>query len=191
MKIVFLGDSLTKGTSYGGVTTTDTFAYKIGIATGYLAAEIINAGVNGDTSANALARLNTDVIAYNPAVCSIMIGINDWATGVPVSTYQANMRSIIQGLLSANIRPVCMSSVMQRGSTSDFAGFKPYLEALQSLMYEMNLRYVDIYREYAYSYLYLTSTAFNANYADILHQTPTGHSFIASIAARQKNIFTP
>jgi len=31
-KIVFIGDSITKGIGYGSVTVTDAFAHKVGIA---------------------------------------------------------------------------------------------------------------------------------------------------------------
>src|SRR6185312_269394 len=122
--IAWLGDSVTKGTSYGGVTTTDTFAYKVGVANGYAATDIINAGVNSDTSAGMLARLGTDVLAFNPSVCVLECGLNDWQTGVPLASYQSNVWAIFSGLKAASIKPVGLTK-MQRGSTLDFAAYQP------------------------------------------------------------------
>jgi lysophospholipase L1-like esterase len=47
--------------------------------------EIVNAGVNGDTAAGLLARLDDDVIATAPAAVVVLIGGNDLRAGVPVT----------------------------------------------------------------------------------------------------------
>lgn len=186
-KIVFIGDSITKGTSYGGVTQTDTFAYRIGIANGYAAPNIINAGVNSDTSAGVLNRLSVDVIAQAPAVCVVMIGINDWQNGVPVATYQANIRAIFAQLIAAGIKPVGITSSLQRGSADAIAEFQPFLWVFEAEASAAGVPVVDLYREMADSYLYSTATAFAALYADIVHLTKAGHQFVADLAARGKH----
>lgn len=66
-KIVFIGDSLTKGIGYGGVTATDTFAYKIGIANGYAPADILNKGVSSDTAFGVLNRIQADAVHLSQA----------------------------------------------------------------------------------------------------------------------------
>ncbi len=191
--IVFAGDSITKGTSYGGVTTVDTFAYKIGVANGYAPADIVNAGVNSDTSAGLLARLNVDVISKSPAVAVVMIGINDWAQGVSVSAYQSNIRAIFSQLIAAGIKPVGITSNLQRGSTEAILGFQPYLQAFENEAKLANIPVVDLYREVADAYLYYTSTQFYALYVDNVHLTKTGHQFVANVACREKytGIFQP
>ncbi|WP_067541102.1 SGNH/GDSL hydrolase family protein [Nocardia crassostreae] len=74
MRIVCAGDSQTRG-QYG-VGYIPILAERLrgqGVT-------FTNAGVNGDTSANLLARLD-DVIAAQPDVVSVLIGTNDaWAT---------------------------------------------------------------------------------------------------------------
>src|SRR3546814_9891434 len=99
-KIVFLGDSITRGAT---LAVADTFAYQVGVANGYAPADIINAGVSGDESADALARVGTDAIALAPDVCVVCLLVNDAKNGVPVSTYEANMPQIISDLLSNGI----------------------------------------------------------------------------------------
>lgn len=184
-KIVGLGDSVMKGIGYGGVTATDTFLYKIGIASGYLATNIINSGKSSDTSAGALARLSTDVLAYSPKVCLVEIGLNDWAAGISLAVYRGNVSSILSTLKSNGIKPVGLTK-MQRGTTSDFAGQKQYIEAFEAECATQGVNLVDLFREECASYLYLTSTAFYANYVDVVHLTVAGHQFVTDLAARSK-----
>jgi acyl-CoA thioesterase-1 len=185
-KIAFLGTSVTKGTSYGGVTTAQTFAYKIGIANGYAASDILNKGVNSDTSAGMLARLNTDIIANAPAVCVVEVGPNDWQNGVAIATYKSNVASIFSQLITAGIKPVALNSSMQRGPTADFLSYQAYLKAFEDAAEAAGAILLDLYREMATSYLYYTSTQFNALYVDTIHLTATGHQFVTDIAARPK-----
>lgn len=183
-KIIFLGDSITKGTDYGGVTVQDTFAYKVGINAGYQAQEIINVGVSSDTTHGALARLNNDVISKSPDVCVIMLGANDYAKGVSVIDYVERMKAIIFALLGANIKPVVLHSVLNRGSKEFINGYRFYIESLEIELDKINIKYIDLIREYAYSYLYLSDAAFKGLYVDLLHQTKNGHEFITNICLR-------
>lgn len=183
--IAWLGDSVTKGTSYGGVTTTDTFAYKVGVANGYAATDIINAGVNSDTSAGMLARLGTDVLAFNPSVCVLECGLNDWQTGGPAVTYRSNVAAIFTALKTANIKPVGLSK-MERGATSVFAAYQPYLQAFEDECALQGINFVDLYREECASYLYLSNADFYSHYVDQVHLTIAGHQFVADLCARAK-----
>lgn len=191
-KIAFLGTSVTKGTSYGGVTTAQTFAHKIGTANGYASADIINKGVNSDTAAGMLARLNSDVIANAPDVCVVEVGPNDWQTGVPVATFKASVASILSQLVTAGIKPVVLTSSMQRGPTADFLSFQAYLNGMEDEAATAGAPVVDLYREMASSYLYLTTAQFYALYVDTIHLTVTGHQFVTDLAGRARfsGVFT-
>ena len=183
-KIVFIGDSITKGTDYAGVTTIDTFAYKIGTANGYAASDISNKGVASDTSSGVLARLQNDVISMRPGVCVLMIGVNDWKTGVPVDQYTSNVQQILRDLKSASIKPVVMSSVMYRGTNAQFASWKPYLEALENVCASEGVDCIDVYREFTYATYYAGPDVWKAYYFDQIHLAKAGHTFVAGIAAR-------
>lgn len=185
-KIVFLGDSVTKGTDYGSVATSDTFAHKVGLGCGYLAENISNAGVSSDTSAGALARLQADVISKAPDICVLMLGHNDYAQGVSINTYISNMTQIITQLLNANIQPVVLNGILMRGTSQYIDGFRAYIEALETIANAFNIGIVDILREYAYGYLYLyqSGSTFQSLYVGNIHQTKAGHQFIADICLR-------
>lgn len=192
-KILWSGTSVTKGTSYGGVTTTDTYAYKIGISNGYAPADIINKGVNSDTSAGMAARLGTDVIACSPDVCVVECLINDWATGVPLSTYQTNITAIFAALNAAGIKPVGMITSFQRGPTADFLALQPYLRAFEDIATAAGAPLVDFYREMAASYFYCTEAQFNALFVDNVHLTTAGHiqAWRLATRARFNGVFLP
>lgn len=185
-KIIFIGDSQVKATSYGGVTDAQTFARLIGVANNYATADIINAGVNGDTSAGVLARLNADVIVHAPDVCVVMVGLNDWWTNVLVSPYVANMAAIIDQLKTAGIRPVIMSSNVQRGPTADFFSYQKYLQAVEALCVQKGVVYLDLYREVCTAYLYLDYVVWNDLFVDIVHLSVAGHQFVTDFASRQQ-----
>lgn len=193
-KIAFLGTSLTKAIGYGGVTTAQTFAYKIGIANGYTAANILNKGVSSDTSSGMAARLATDIIANHPDVCVVEGFLNDWATGFPVATFKSNYHSIFQALQGNGIKVVVINSGVQRGlANTAFLAQQPYLLAMEDEAAAAGIPVVDLYREILTAYGYLSTTDFNALYADDAHFTVTGNQFVANLAARAKfaGVFQP
>jgi len=63
-----------------------------------------NAGVPGDTTADMLARLNSDVFAYKPEVLFIMGGTNDLGHNFSQATTIANLRAIIIAANAKGIR---------------------------------------------------------------------------------------
>lgn len=193
-KIVFLGDSITKGTGQGTVTAAQTFASLIGAANGYSAIDIINAGVGGNNSAQALARLNTDVIANAPDVCVIMLGNNDCqgTNAITVEAMAANISQIINDLRADGIKPVLMSMGFNRGSAALFASYMPYLRALDEISVSAAVDYVDVYREFSVAGWYMEQTEWASLFVDFLHLTAAGHQYVASFAARGRfaGVFT-
>lgn len=187
-KIVFIGDSITLGVGYGGVTTANRFSTLIGKAAGYADADIINAGVGSNNSADVLARLQADVIAHSPAVCVVMVGTNDCYAAAPkyqtAAQYKANVTSIVQQLRTAGIKVVLMSTSCTTGTAAVLLQMNAYLKALEEVVGELDVPYVDIYREY----VYISSRGEWATYghADNVHPSANGHAFIAEYAARAK-----
>lgn len=178
MKIVFLGDSLTASAE---VTLADRWAYKVGLANGYTAANIINAGVSGNTSAQMLARLQTDVLAQNPDVCVLMLTVNDRTNSVPIATHEANYRSMITQLKTAGIKVVVMSPPLY---TSQLDQWKPWVEKGEEIAGDTGCHYIDCWREFVYASYYLPNW-FNVLYTDYVHQKVAGNSLIVSICARK------
>ena len=88
--IIAFGDSLTAGYGAGdGEDYPARLSQQIGVP-------ILNAGVSGDTTESALARIEEDVLSRDPRIVIVGLGGNDFLRGVPIATTEANLRSIIQ-----------------------------------------------------------------------------------------------
>jgi acyl-CoA thioesterase-1 len=100
--IIAFGDSLTAG--YGASAGED-YPSRLSILTG---STIINAGVSGDTTDEALARLDTDVLAHDPRIVIVGLGGNDYLRSVPISATEANLRAIIHKIHDAHAMVVLL-----------------------------------------------------------------------------------
>jgi len=97
--IVCLGDSLTEG--YGAVTpgVVDKSKSYPAYLRDKVNIPVINAGVSGDTSAQGLARVDTEVLSKNPKIIVIILGANDLGRGI---TTKDNLQSIIDKVNDGN-----------------------------------------------------------------------------------------
>ena len=88
--IVAFGDSLVEGR---GATPGRDF---VTLLARRLNTRIVNAGRSGDTTATALARLNSDVLARDPKVVIVLLGGNDFLRRVPAESTFANLQEIVE-----------------------------------------------------------------------------------------------
>jgi len=116
--IIAFGDSLTAG--YGVIAGED-YPSRLAAITGI---PIINAGVSGDTTDSALARIDADVLTRDPRIVIVGLGGNDFLRGAPIGTTEANLRTIIRKIHAAGAMVVVL-------------GYKfPTLQANYETMYE-------------------------------------------------------
>lgn len=104
VKIVAFGDSLVAG--YGATKGND-FVSVISRESGI---PIVNLGKNGDTTGNALKRLDA-VVAEEPDVVIILLGGNDALRRTPVPETKANLEAIITKLQSDNTEVVLLGVI--------------------------------------------------------------------------------
>ncbi len=90
--IVCFGDSLTYGTGAGKEMDYPAQLSKL------LGTPVINAGVPGDTTANALGRLERDVLSKAPDLVLITLGGNDLKNGVARDRAFENLRMIVASI---------------------------------------------------------------------------------------------
>ena len=100
--IVAFGDSLTAG--YGAAPGED-YPSRLSILIG---APVLNAGVSGDTTDAALARLDADVLAHDPRIVIIGLGGNDFLRGAPIATTEENLRTAIRKIHAAGAMVVLL-----------------------------------------------------------------------------------
>jgi acyl-CoA thioesterase-1 len=136
--LVCLGDSLTAG--YGATVPREEDKSKSYPAylEGKVAIPVINAGISGDTTAGALARLEGDVLSKNPRIVIINLGANDLDDGVleegkpPLEIFPgilANLKKIIERLNDGNRKiyvakfyneAIAREVLEKRGGISDY-----------------------------------------------------------------------
>lgn len=93
--IIAFGDSLTAGYGAGaGEDYPSRLSALIGVP-------VINAGVSGDTTEMALARIDDAVLTQNPRIVIVGLGGNDYLRGVDIGTTETNLRSIVRKIHDA------------------------------------------------------------------------------------------
>jgi lysophospholipase L1-like esterase len=99
-----IGDSITAGNDK---TQSDRGYWNwANVLTDHRFRVVAFAGVGGDRSADALARVTAQVVARQPALAVVFIGVNDLPAGVAYGTVLANIQAITQILLDNGITPV-------------------------------------------------------------------------------------
>lgn len=88
--VIALGDSIT----YGRDATIDKDY--VSLLSDRLDVPILNAGVSGDTTTEALARLETDVLSKNPSLVIVFLGGNDFLQKVNTATIFSNLDTIVE-----------------------------------------------------------------------------------------------
>lgn len=150
-KFIFLGDSLTYGY---GVHTNENWVYKLSKS---LNLNILNKGINGNTSTDMLFRFYEDVILNKPKTLFIMGGTNDLLSNRPISSIINNIELMITEAISENItviigippniNPKQAKSLFIPSLTYDYCHKSlPILRTeLISLCNLYNLKYIDFY----------------------------------------------
>lgn len=141
--VVFIGDSITfygENTEKGFVTQfRNKFSSKI---------NIISKGVCGEETPDILARLNTDVIDYNPDVMVMMIGINDINNkNITVEELKNNMTEIIDIVKENNIEPLIfnLSFITEDLNNEKNIQIEEYNKFLEKLAKEKQFILIDVH----------------------------------------------
>lgn len=120
--VLALGDSLTSG---AGVAPQEAWPYLLAGRTGW---EVVNGGVSGDTSGEALRRLPALLEEHKPVLVLVTLGGNDMLRQIPQDTTAANLGQILalvrehgaKAVLLATPKPSVAGVVFQSLSPPDF-----------------------------------------------------------------------
>jgi acyl-CoA thioesterase I len=109
LRILAFGDSLTAGY---GLRESESFPARLqaALAAKGIAAEVINGGVSGDTSAGGLARLDW-ALADDPDIVIVELGANDGLRGLDPARTQENLDAILKRL-TAEKRAVLLAGML-------------------------------------------------------------------------------
>lgn len=113
--LVCLGDSLTSGLR---PDRSGTYPEFLAAETGL---RVLNAGVANDTVADALARVERDVLAHGSDAVLVMIGGNDYLYGTPRDVFERRLDELV-GEIAARCSCVILVEVPSGIAADRFAG---------------------------------------------------------------------
>jgi lysophospholipase L1-like esterase len=152
-KVIFFGDSITQaGVQAGGyIVRIDSICKLEGAGDKY---EFIGAGIGGNKVYDLYLRMESDVLAKNPDVVIIYIGVNDvWhkstsGTGTDADKFEKFYQAIIDKLKAKNIK-VILSTPAAIGEKTDFSNpqdgdMNEYSNIIRRIASKNNLPLVDL-----------------------------------------------
>lgn len=124
-RVIFFGDSITQaGVNAGGyITKMKEHLEKNGLKSQY---ELSGAGIGGNKVYDLYLRMDEDVLAKNPDIVVIYVGVNDvWhkassGTGTDADKFQKFYEALIKKLTDKNIR-VILCTPAAIGERTDFS----------------------------------------------------------------------
>lgn len=111
-RIVAFGDSLTDGVGGSGETYPERLAARIDRV-------VINAGRNGETTAQGRIRLPGVLREHTPALMILCLGTNDLLHGVPREQIRGNLVAMLETAREAGVPVLLLAVPAQRGAVAD------------------------------------------------------------------------
>jgi lysophospholipase L1-like esterase len=189
--IVALGDSITRGVR-PGVKAEETFAALLesGLRKQKIEADVVNAGIGGERTDQALARLDKAILARKPGVVLVMYGTNDSYVDagqkeprLSVEQYAANLKAMVEAIHKAGAVAVLMTPPQWAEGAKNGAGenpnkrLAPYAEACRAVARETQSPLVDHFATWRKAAL--RGTDLGGWTTDMCHPNPRGHREIA------------
>lgn len=189
-KVIFFGDSITQmGAKPGGyiVKMTEALAQK-NLSSDY---ELIGAGVGGNKVYDLYLRMDDDVLAQNPDIVFIWVGVNDvwhktmFGTGTDIDKFEKFYTAIINKLLDRHIRTILVTPAVI-GEKTDFTNqqdgdLNAYSQVIRNLAQKFHCSLVDL-REVFHTYELQHNPGNKESgilTVDRVHLNETGNQFVA------------
>lgn len=157
-RIVALGDSITKGVRTG-VAADEIFSFLVErrLRERDPGAVVINVGIGGERTDQALPRLDGILAEHRPTAMLVMYGTNDayvdpGRSGPRLTrdAFAANLEAIVAKLRTAGVRPILMTEpAWARGAAPDGSGEHPdirlgeYMSACRGVAKKLDVPLVD------------------------------------------------
>lgn len=127
--LVAFGDSLTAGR---GVAPEETYPARLNekLALNGYRYRVVNAGVSGDTTAGGVRRVDW-VLKSKPDIVIVELGANDGLRGLDLKETRANLTTIIQRFLAADVKVLLAGMKLPPNYGAD------YTQAFQSMYAEV------------------------------------------------------
>ncbi len=147
VRIVCLGDSVTGVYYHTGGRRAYPEMLQVALKRLYpnTQVDVINAGISGNTTIDALKRLDSDVLAHKPHLVTVMFGLNDM-TRVPLPEFEANLTTIIGKCRESGAEVMlCTPNSVTDTPGRPTAKLIEYCAAIRAVGGRENARVVDVY----------------------------------------------
>ena len=172
-KLICLGDSITADDYFAD--GTPRLVPRLRAATGWT---VRNAGISGDNTRDALARLQNDVLQHNADIVTIFLGTNDAAAHkmVPLPEYSKNLQTLVEQIGAEKIvfitpAPVDTSHPRNRENTT----LQAFGSAVQQVAAQNNCPCIDLFAAMA------ALPNYPAMLTDGLHFAPEGYELLTQL----------
>lgn len=184
---ILIGDSLTFG--YGvnyNQRWTSLLSNKL------VNYNVINKGINGNTSANILFRFYDDVISLNPEYIFIMCGTNDLLCGRSLKNIVDNIEEmIIEGInIKSKIIIGIPPHIIKEMAYSMFTP-SPFYDYCNDSLKDLKKQLIDLCNKYKINYInfydLLTNNSAENLYLDGIHFNCLGNKIIFNVVISELN----
>ncbi|MDA1165227.1 MAG: GDSL-type esterase/lipase family protein [Planctomycetota bacterium] len=183
--VVCFGDSVTGVYYHTGSRRayTDMLGIALQRVSGSQNLRMVNAGISGNTTVNALSRIDRDVLEHKPDLVTIMFGLNDM-TRVPLDDYRANLKAIVEKCRAIGAEVVLATPnnvINSSGRPTD--KLITYCDAVREVGQELDVPVCDSYQRLD---AVRTNDAFDWRLlmSDAIHPNMDGHQRIAEQLAQ-------
>lgn len=185
VRIVCFGDSVTGVYYHTGSRRAYTDVLRIGlrqVANGS-PVEMINAGISGHTTVNALARIDRDVLSHKPDLVTVMFGLNDM-TRVSLDDFRANLATIVGKCRETGAEVVLATpNNVINTEARPIDKLVQYCDVVRDVGRELNVAVCDCYRELEAVRVH-DAFDWRLMMSDAIHPNMDGHKRIATSLAQ-------
>lgn len=184
VRIVCFGDSITGVYYHTGSRRAWCDMLGLSVQKAYPKAkiEMVNAGISGHTTVNALARIESDVLDRKPQLVVVKFGMND-VTRVKIDDFERNMNSIVEQCQAAGAAVVLCTpnSVIENGARPN-AKLKEFSSRVRKVAVAHKLLLVDLFSAWQ-EIRKEDALAWRLLMSDAIHPNMNGHKRFAELIA--------
>ena len=175
-RLICFGDSITaKEVSDDG---TERLTPRLRYGLGSWGWEVINAGISGNNSRDALLRVERDIVSQSPDLVTVLFGANDAATHkmIKLEEYKTNLLTIVQKITPEKtvlISPSPVDESRPKNRTNDV--IKEYSNVVNQVAIETGSQFIDLFSEM------IIYPDYSKMLRDGLHYTESGYKFLSQL----------
>jgi hypothetical protein len=144
---------------------------------------MVNAGISGNTTASALARIDRDVLGRQPTLVTVMFGLNDM-NALSLEQYRANLTTIIEKCRAAGADVLlCTPNNVIDTAGRPTARLEQYCDAMREVGRATQTPVCDCYAELQ-AFRQRGASGWRLLMSDAIHPNMDGHKRIAETIAR-------